>query len=635
MLGGPSSSRGWGQRGAVLLVLAVLTATACSDKEKPPVDPPENPPENPPVDPPPGPGVTTNFTNPLQISLPNGGRVENCPDPTIIRGQQQGDTAWYMYCTADALNDQDKDTVTGRYRRHLIPMLKSNDLVSWTYVGDALAAPPSWARPDTNIWAPEITYFGNKYYLYYTVVDTVAGGSAIGVATSTSPVGPWTHADQPTVEPHEAPCCAGSRRWVFDPEVLIAADGSKYMYYGSYFGGISVRKLSDDGLTSDVSSQVQVTIPNRYEAPSVVKHGDYYYLLGSSTNCCNGPLSGYSVFAGRSQNPMGPFVDREGVPLTAGRVGGTPVLGLNGNRWVGPGHNSLITDLSGQDWIIYHAIDRTRPYMAPNEAGDLPPRRPVLMDALDWVEEWPVVRGGQGASSDIEQPAPATDPENPKSRYTMVLAKQDEPGAPIPAASDEFNGTELGSQWSWVRPPPSTDFGLEDGSFRFNTQAADIFEDSDTSSILWEQAPTGDYLVETKLKLNLPPEGCCHNYVQAGLVIHSDEDNYVKLVQLSIWDTRQVAFAKEVGPGGPARYPRYGETAGGPATETLWLRVAKRTVGLEEHFTAYSSRDGSYWSRAGTWTHRLGTGARIGLVSQSGGGFVATFDYVRVFELKN
>ncbi len=614
----------------MLLVLAVLSATACSDKEKPPEDPPENPPENPP-----GPTPDTkNFTNPLQISIPSGGRVETCADPTVIRGQQQGDTAWYMYCTSDPLNDQDKDPVTGRYRRHLIPILKSSDLVSWTYVGDALSAPPAWARPDTNIWAPEIAWFGNKYYLYYTVVDTVAGGSAIGVASSTSPMGPWTQADSPTVEPHPAPCCADSRRWVFDPEVLITADGSKYIYYGSYFGGISVRKLSEDGLTSEVSSQVEVTIANRYEAPSVIKHGDWYYLLGSATNCCNGPLSGYSVFAGRSRDPKGPFVDREGVPLTAGRVGGTPVLGMNGNRWVGTGHNTIITDLSGQNWMLYHAIDRTNPYMAPTDTSELPPKRPVLMDALDWVEEWPVVRGGQGASSDIEQPAPVV-AENTQSRYTMVLAQQDEPGAPIPAASDEFNGTELGAQWSWVRPPPSADFGLEQGSFRLNTQGADIFEDVDNASILWEQAPAGNYMVETKLKLDLPPEGCCQNFVQAGLVLHSDEDNYVKLVHLSIWETRQVAFAKEVGPGGPARYPRYGETAGGPAAETMWLRIARRIVGQEEHFTAYSSRDGTYWSRAGTWTHKLGTGARIGLVSQSGAGFIATFDYVRVFELKN
>jgi arabinan endo-1,5-alpha-L-arabinosidase len=109
----------------------------------------------------------------------------------------------------------------------------------------------------------------------------------------------------------------------------------------------------------------------------------------------------------------------------------------------------------------------------------------------------------------------------------------------------------------------------------------------------------------------------------------------VKLVHFSNWDTHQIAFAKEVGPGGPALYPRYGETAGGPAAETLGLRVARRTVGQEEHFTAYSSRDGSYWSRTGTWTHKLGTGARIGLVSQAGAGFIATFDYVRVSELKN
>jgi arabinan endo-1,5-alpha-L-arabinosidase len=278
--------------------------------------------------------------------------------------------------------------------------------VEWTYAGDAFKSPPAWAKPDTDIWAPGIAYFGGKYFLYYTVVDTLAGGSAIGVAFSDSPVGPWTQAGKPTIEPHEAPCCGESRRWVYDPEVLITSTGDKYIYYGSYFGGISVRKLSEDGLTSDVYSQVEVTIANRYEAASVIQHGEYYYLLASSTNCCNGPLSGYSVFAGRSKDPWGPFVDREGVRLTTNRVGGTPVLGLNGNRWVGTGHNTLLTDFGGQDWILYHAIDRTSPYMAPAPNGDLPPKRQALMDALDWVDGWPVARGGLGAS-DSEQPAPA------------------------------------------------------------------------------------------------------------------------------------------------------------------------------------------------------------------------------------
>jgi arabinan endo-1,5-alpha-L-arabinosidase len=615
MCRGPLSARSWNLSGTLLLVLALLIATD-----------------------------SAGFTNPLQLSIPGAGRVENCPEPTVIRGQQEGDSAWYMFCTAAPLNGQDKDA-QGKYRQHLIPILKSADLVEWTYVGDALTASPSWAKPDTNIRAPEVVFFGGKYYLYFTVAETVAGGSAIGVATSNSPVGPWTQESKPTVEPHEPPCCADERRWVYDPEVLITSAGDKYIYYGSYFGGISVRRLSADGLTSDPYSQVEVTTSHRYEAPSVIKHGEYYYLLGSSTdlgpwgdkgpstNCCSGPLSGYGIFAGRSKDPWGPFVDREGVRLTYNRVGGTLVLGLNGNRWVGTGHTAVITDHGGQDWIVYHAIDRTSPYMAPAPTGALPVKRQVLMDALDWVDGWPVVRGGLGAS-DTEQPAPAAQ-AGTKSRYTPVLAKQDEPGAAIPAASDEFNGSALDAQWAWVRPPAPTSFGIANGSFRFDTQPGELFEDTDNASILWEPAPTKDYLVETKVTLNLPPVSCCYNSVQAGLLIHSDEDNYVKLVHFSLWETRQIGFAKEVGLPVPARHPRYGNMLSGPVDETVWLRIAKRTQGQEELYTAYSSRDGTVWNRAGTWTHKLGTKARIGLVSMAGKGFTATFDYVRVYELKN
>ena len=50
---GGLSSRGWSRRGAVLLMLAVLNATACKSMEKPPeMTPPENP-DTPPEDPPP------------------------------------------------------------------------------------------------------------------------------------------------------------------------------------------------------------------------------------------------------------------------------------------------------------------------------------------------------------------------------------------------------------------------------------------------------------------------------------------------------------------------------------------------------------------------------------------------------
>ena len=139
------------------------------------------------------------------------------------------------------------------------------------------------------------------------------------------------------------------------------------------------------------------------------------------------------------------------------------------------------------------------------------------------------------------------------------------------------------------------------------------------------------------MTLDLPPVGCCHNFVQAGLIVQKDDDNYVRLTHLSFYETRQLAFSKEVSrdqlPAGVER--SFGDTFGGPVTGTMWLRIVRRVHGAEEDYTAYSSRDGALWSRTATWTHALGPAPRLGLLGVSGAGFVATFDYVRVFELKN
>jgi arabinan endo-1,5-alpha-L-arabinosidase len=564
------------------------------------------------------------YTNPLPVQIPNDGTVESCADPSIIYSPE--DSYWYMYCTTDPLNDNDK---TGdNFNFHLIPILRSADLVNWTYMGDAFSTRPEWVADDAGLWAPEIRFMNGQYYLYYAAswTDLPGGGSAIGVATSTSPLGPWVDSGAPVVEPHAPDCCPGDKRWVFDPEV-VESNGQLYIFYGSYFGGISARKLSADGLHSDPESQVQITISNRYEGPEVVFHDGYWYLFVSATNCCNGPLTGYSVFVGRSENVLGPYVDREGVSLLAGRVGGTPVLSMNGNRWVGPGHNSVFVDFDGQWWTVYHAVDRNDPYF---EGAVGFTKRPVLLDALDWVDGWPTVRGGFWAS-DNPQHAPAAQPGT-ETNYRLKTPKPDELGKLIPSLSDEFNGT-LGEQWNWVREPDAGAYSVSGETFIFNTQAADLFVDSNNASVLLESTPNGNYVVETRVKLNLPPEGCCYNYVQAGLVIYGDDNNFIKLVHVSIWDTRQTEFAKEIFPV-PDGYPRYGNTVVGPPGEWTYLRIVKRNHAGEEHYTAYTSLDGDNWVRGGTWTHELGSDAAIGLVSMGGSGFVAEFDYVRVYKLK-
>lgn len=280
----------------------------------------------------PPPPIAKTFHNPVQALVAGGGVVEDCPDPSIIHGQIAGDNFWYGYCTTGPLNDADKDS-SRNYRTHLIKMIQTADFATWTYVGDAFAVRPAWIAPTAGMWAPAIQFFNSQYYLYYAAQDTSlpGGGGAIGVATSPSPTGPWTDKGAPLVAPEDASCCPGTRRWAIDPE-MIQANGQNYIYFGSYVGGISARTVSADGLTSDPASEVVITIDNKYEAVNLVAHGGYYYLFASASNCCNGPLTGYVVYAARALNPLGPFVDAQGVSRLDSRVGGTPVLAQNGNR---------------------------------------------------------------------------------------------------------------------------------------------------------------------------------------------------------------------------------------------------------------------------------------------------------------
>src|SRR5215217_1375379 len=92
------------------------------------------------------------YTNPLAPVIPGDGVVESCADPNVIQGQREGDTTWYLYCTTDPLNDEDVDA-EGNPIFHRVPTMTSENLVDWTYVGDAFTSLPSWAEPDAALWA--------------------------------------------------------------------------------------------------------------------------------------------------------------------------------------------------------------------------------------------------------------------------------------------------------------------------------------------------------------------------------------------------------------------------------------------------------------------------------------------------
>ena len=565
------------------------------------------------------------YTNPLAVRLARGEPAQNCADPAVLRDPRAAKPTWYMYCTSDPVSKRERSghEGDGGWKFRMMPVYRSNDLVHWDFVADAFTdRPAGLAAPTSGLWAPEPVYMNGRYSLYFTVTDVVDAwspepgcgtDSAIGVATSSSPSGPWRASRTPVVLPQRAgPGCAF--HWVYDPKVVVDGD-RKYLYYGSYGGGVWVRRLDDDGMAVH-GDAIRVGADGRYEGTDVVKHDGWWYMFASATNCCNGPLTGYGVFVGRARTPEGPFLDRISNDMASGRAGGTPFLLQNGNRWVGPGHNTVFTDAAGQWWTIYHAIDQGEPFFS---ARDKLTRRLAMLERIDWIDGWPVAGGGH-APNDGPMAAP------------VVAAGAKPPAAapPAPAAearatplwSDTLRGARLDARWQWLRPRAGdmAAAAAPDG-LALPIERGDLYVDTNTASVLQAELPRGDYRVEVELGLEVP-EGAS---AQAGLVVMGDDDNYVKLVELTWGGLHQVEFGKEMAPV-PPDYPRYGNTLAGTPGRRTWLRLdVRRGVdgdpGLAR-YTAYSSQDGRTWVGGGAWTHRLGN-ARLGLVAMGAKGGAA------------
>ena len=355
-------------------------------------------------------------TNPISESF-----ADTYADPSVIQGK---DGWWYAYATADPLTE---GAAPGDGH-----IARTKDFAAWEYVGTIFDETnrPAWAEPTAGLWAPDIRYVDGRYVLYYTVTDTTLNpgdDSAIGVATSASPTGPFVPAAEPVVAPRSNG--EGGFYWTFDPAGFTSLDGRQWLYYGSYYGGVQVVEVSKDGLTP-VGDPVQVSAWDRYEGAYVVEHDGWYYLMGSSANCCAGPATGYSVFAGRSASPTGPFLDADGLDLNASVTGGTTVLTQNGNDWIGAGHHAVLTDATGQDYIVYHAIDKDDPWLTEPFGIN---QRPMLLDRLDWIDGWPRTNAGAGPSDDA-RPLPTTtsllggDPADPAGSFVGMRADVDPQG---------------------------------------------------------------------------------------------------------------------------------------------------------------------------------------------------------------
>lgn len=301
------------------------------------------------------------YTNPVIT-------FSSAADPTVIRT----DEGFYLYAT--------------QTNSYWIPIYFSKDLVNWEFKRSAFrnATKP---KPDVlpgggAFWAPEIRYINGKYVLYFSWAKWGDGSiSYTAVATSDSPVGDFLNAKPLLITDDFGSNCID--------QFYYEEDGKKYMFVGS-FNGIYVTELTDDGLSvkrgADGKPVLKKQVCGRaFEGTNIYKKGKYYYLFASINNCCpnNGMDSKYKVVVGRSENLLGPYVDRKGKDMLDNSW--ELVLEGDGETFFGPGHNSIIIpDDAGTDWMIYHS------YVKENGAVG---GRLGMLDRVVWsADGWPTIR---------------------------------------------------------------------------------------------------------------------------------------------------------------------------------------------------------------------------------------------------
>ena len=253
-----------------------------------------------------------------------------------------------------------------------IPMLSSTDRIHFRNVGTAFTELPSWAKTYNggldDVWAPDVSYHNQKYWLYYAVSTFGSQNSAIGLATSTTATpGSWT--DLGIVLTSNP----GDTYNAIDPCLIVDASGKWWLSFGSFWDGIyivqidpSTGKQLSSNTTSYHLAQRLVTA-NGLEGSYIYQHKNYYYLFASIDTCCTANAT-YHIIVGRSTSITGQYEDKAGLSMLIG--GGTIILSTHGNI-VGPGGASVMTDTDGTliDYHYYNANTHGTPTLGINLIG--------------------------------------------------------------------------------------------------------------------------------------------------------------------------------------------------------------------------------------------------------------------------
>lgn len=288
--------------------------------------------------------------------------TRNAHDPTVVRDT---DGSWFMFST-DAAAGADSVAAGVHVRR-------SVDLVTWTFVGTALAGVPGpafeWSQAP-GLWAPEVVRWPAtgavgadtaevRWHMYYSASTFGSNTSAIGLAVASSLAGPWE--DRGIVVATRA---GTDSQNAIDAAVTIDRSGAPWLTYGSFFSGIYTLPLDattgrpqTPGDLGTLLARRPVSVDRAIEGAFVLyrREEDRYVLFSSYDSL----FDSYNVRVAVAEEITGPYTDLLGHALTdldsAPELIGTKVLGSHrfgsDTGWLAPGHNSILIEagLPGTD----------------------------------------------------------------------------------------------------------------------------------------------------------------------------------------------------------------------------------------------------------------------------------------------
>lgn len=273
-------------------------------------------------------------------------------------------------------------------------ILHSTNLVNWDEVGGAMEPLPT--NPPY-YWAPEVSYYNGRFYLYYSVGNETL--MEIRVAVAEHPAGPFIDSGRRLT--HEP--------FAIDAHVFQDEDGNRYLFYATDYlthpqigTGTAYDKMLDPFTLAGQSQPVtraqydwQVYEPNRIEkggvrwhtieGPFVLKHKNHYYQMFSGGNWKN---ISYGVSYALSDS----LTNSQEWQQVADGNQVLPILRTIPGQVIGPGHNSVVRGPNNRQlYCVYHR-------WAQDGSARL-----LAIDPLDWAGERMLILG----PSTMPHPAPS------------------------------------------------------------------------------------------------------------------------------------------------------------------------------------------------------------------------------------